>query len=132
MCLHRDTPGRKEILPTTTNIFHRSPIDNHLLQLPPLLRTCQPLHVSAPIQKFDLVVLSLTVVISRIFLYLYPRTTASRSASLLISADICRLIVKMFDDEQNGNISASETERKRFYHANDFVDLRSKIRHIGM
>src|SRR6267154_4177520 len=59
------------------------------------------------------VILLLTVVISQIFLYcdLYPWTTASCSASLLISADMRRLMVKMRNAEQNGNTSASETEQ---------------------
>jgi hypothetical protein len=36
-------------------------------------------------------------------------TTASHNTSLLMSADMCRLMVKMLNAEQNGNTSASET-----------------------
>ena len=39
------------------------------------------------------VVLSLISVILRIFLYLYPFTTARRNATFLSSAEMCRLMV---------------------------------------
>jgi hypothetical protein len=37
------------------------------------------------------------------------RTTASHNTSLLMPADMCRVMVKMLNAEQNGNTSASET-----------------------
>src|ERR1700755_1352095 len=52
-----------------------------------------------------LIDLSLTLVIFQIFLYLYSWTTESHSTSLLMSANMCRLIVKML----NADTSASET-----------------------
>ena len=42
--------------------------------------------------RIRLTVLSLTPVSFRIFLYLYPRTTASRNAIFLISVEMCRLM----------------------------------------
>ena len=63
--------------------------------------------MNAQIHLIVLSVADTSTVVYRLFLYLYPRTTASRDTSLsllslvsvLMSADMCRLMVKMLKAE---------------------------------
>ena len=82
-----------------------------------LFCTTSPMHRWR--DRMRLTVLSLTPVSFRIFLYLYPRTTASRNAIFLISIEMCRLMRDGFQGGISYRWSLSilaGTERLGYHH----------------